>query len=69
MHADHEDVLTTFMNYGSVAAGRQLELIRRMRAASPVRSAVDDGASTRDLPATAPDSTLRPQAFSSTSLG
>lgn len=27
----HEDVLTTFMSYGSVAPGRQVELIARMR--------------------------------------
>lgn len=32
----HDDVLTTFRSYGSVASGRQMELMRRFRAKGPV---------------------------------
>ncbi len=32
----HEDVLTTFRSYGSVAPGRQMELMQRFRRSNPV---------------------------------
>ncbi|RYH08455.1 site-specific integrase [Tropicimonas sp. IMCC6043] len=38
----HEDVLTTFMNYGSIAPGRQVELIARMREGPEDASVIDD---------------------------
>lgn len=34
----HDDVLTTFRSYGSVAPGRQMELMTRFRE----RAAIDD---------------------------
>jgi len=39
----HEDVLTTFRSYGSVATGRQIELMGRFRKCGPVRDDDDDG--------------------------
>ena len=37
----HENVLTTFRSYGSVATGRQIELMDRFRKLGPVQD-VDD---------------------------
>lgn len=38
----HEDVLTTFRSYGSVAPGRQVDLIARFRKRGPLRDSDDD---------------------------
>ena len=38
----HEDVLTTFRSYGSVATGRQIELMARFRKRGPLPSEDDD---------------------------
>lgn len=38
----HEDVLTTFRSYGSVATGRQIELMQRFRKRGPLRDDDDD---------------------------
>jgi integrase len=38
----HEDVLTTFRSYGSVAPGRQVDLMARFRKRGPLRSDLED---------------------------
>lgn len=38
----HEDVLTTFRSYGSVATGRQIELMERFRRRGPIRDSDAD---------------------------
>lgn len=38
----HEDVLTTFRSYGSVAPGRQIELMHRFRKRGPLQDNGDD---------------------------
>ena len=38
----HEDVLTTFRSYGSVAPGRQIDLMKRFRKRGPVQDRNDD---------------------------
>jgi integrase len=38
----HEDVLTTFRSYGSVAPGRQVDLMARFRKRGPLRERDDD---------------------------
>jgi integrase len=38
----HEDVLTTFRSYGSVAPGRQVDLMKRFRKRGPLQNSDDD---------------------------
>ncbi len=38
----HEDVLTTFRSYGSVALGRQVDLMKRFRKRGPLQDGNDD---------------------------
>jgi integrase len=38
----HEDVLTTFRSYGSVAPGRQVDLMKRFRKRGPLQDSNDD---------------------------
>ena len=38
----HEDVLTTFRSYGSVAPGRQVDLMKRFRKRGPLQDSDDD---------------------------
>lgn len=38
----HEDVLTTFRSYGSVAPGRQVDLMKRFRRRGPLQDSDDD---------------------------
>jgi integrase len=38
----HEDVLTTFRSYGSVAPGRQVDLMKRFRKRGPLQDGGDD---------------------------
>jgi len=38
----HEDVLTTFRSYGSVAPGRQVDLMKRFRKRGPLQDGDDD---------------------------
>ena len=38
----HDDVLTTFCSYGSVATGRQIELLGKFRKLGPLQDKDDD---------------------------
>jgi len=38
----HEDVLTMFRSYGSVAPGRQVDLMKRFRLRGPLQDGDDD---------------------------